>query len=416
VIALEVADLVLIASRTLGLDTGQVLDLLDVAAAEHALAQARPGSEPGDPAAGAAALLHALVRQRPLARGNQQVALAAMLQFLAVNGWDMAPDPPGPVAAMVAQLAAGTLDAENAAGWLAPRLRPGGRPAAGVKEATVLPRPVLPLSERIKMATMRTRSPRSKGPFRRFTDPANRAVVLAQEEARTLHHNYIGTEHLLLGLLHEGESVAALVLKSLGISLEEARNRVKETADRGQDAPARHVPFTPAARKVIEGSLQEALRLGHNHVGAEHLLLALLRDGDGVAEQVLADLGAGYAQVRERVLGLLAEAGEQADPSTRLVRLAVPADLAEAARQLDQVRRQKEAASDAGDLQGAAALRDREEQLRAEKLRLELQWAAGADVGAVIAENQRVHRELDRLRGLLRRHGIEPDGGTARTA
>jgi ATP-dependent Clp protease ATP-binding subunit ClpC len=364
VIALEVADLVLIASRTLGLDTGQVLDLLDVPAAERALAQARPGSERGDPAAGAAALLHALVRQRPLARGNQQVALAAMLQFLAVNGWDMEPDPPGPVAAMVAQLAAGTLDAQNAARWLAPRLRAGGRPAGGVKEASVRPRPALPLSERIKKATMRTRpagSARSQGPFRRFTDPAKRAVVLAQEEAGMLHHNYIGTEHLLLGLLHERESVAALVLKSLGISLEEARNRVRESAGRGQDAPARHVPFTPAARKVIEGSLQEALRLGHNHVGDEHLLLALLREGDGVgvAEQVLADLGAGYAQVRERVLGLLAEAGEQADPSQR---------------------------------------------------------AAGADVLAVIAENQRMHRELDRLRGLLRRHGIDPDEGTARTA
>jgi prophage maintenance system killer protein len=349
VIALEVADLVLIASRTLGLDTGQVLDLFDVTAAEHALAQARPGSESGDPAAGAAALLHALVRPRPLARGNQQVALAAMLQFLAVNGWDMDPDPPGPVAAMVARLTAATLDAENAADWLAPRLRP---------------RPVLPLPERIKMATMRTRSTRSKGPFRRFTDPAKRAVVLAQEEAGMLHHNYIGTEHLLLGLLHEGESVAALVLKSLGISLEEARNRVKEIADRGQDAPARHLPFALAARKVLEGSLQEALRLGHNHVGAEHLMLALLREGDGVAGQVLADLGAGYAQVRERVLGLLAEGGEQADPGTRL----------------------------------------------------EVQWAAGADVRAAIAENQRVHRELDRLRGLLRRHGIEPDDGTARTA
>ena len=128
-IALEVADLVLIAGRTLGLDTGQVLDLLDVAVAEHALAQARPGSESGDPATGAAALLHALVRRRPLARGNQQVALAAMLQFLAVNGWEMDPDPPGPVAALVTGLTAGTLDAEKAADWLAPRLRPGVRPA-----------------------------------------------------------------------------------------------------------------------------------------------------------------------------------------------------------------------------------------------------------------------------------------------
>jgi prophage maintenance system killer protein len=107
VITLEVADLVVIASRTLGLDTGQVLDLLDPAAAEHALARARSGSEPGDLAAHAAVLLHALVRQRPLRRGNQQVALAAMLQFLALNGWDMNPDPPGPVAAMVTQLAAG---------------------------------------------------------------------------------------------------------------------------------------------------------------------------------------------------------------------------------------------------------------------------------------------------------------------
>jgi prophage maintenance system killer protein len=146
VIELEVADLVLIAARTLGLDTGQVLDLLDVAAAERALAQARPGSEPGDPATRAAALLHALVRQRPLRRGNQQVALAAMLQFLALNGWDMDQDPPGPVAAMVAQLAAGTLGTKDIADWLAPRLRPSGRAATPVKEAPMRERPALPLA------------------------------------------------------------------------------------------------------------------------------------------------------------------------------------------------------------------------------------------------------------------------------
>ena len=110
------------------------------------------------------------------------------------------------------------------------------------------------------------------------------------------------------------------------------------------------------------------------------------------------------------------EVGEQADPKTWLVRLAVPADLADATEQLGQLRRQMKAASDAGDLDSAAALREREEQLHAEKLRLEHEWAAGVDVRAVIAENQRVHRELDRLRGLLRRYGIEPDGGTARSA
>jgi prophage maintenance system killer protein len=127
VIALEFTDLIVIASRTLGLDTGQVLDLLDPAAAELALDQAGPSSEPPDPAVHAAALLHALVRQRPLRYGSCQVALAAMLQFLALNGWDMDPDPAGPVASMVTELADGTRDIHGVADWLAPRLRPSGR-------------------------------------------------------------------------------------------------------------------------------------------------------------------------------------------------------------------------------------------------------------------------------------------------
>ncbi len=412
-IALEVADLVLIASRTLGLDTGQVLDLLDPAAAEHALAQARPGSEPGGPAARAAALRHALVRQRPLRRGNQQVALAAMLQFLALNGWAMDPDPPGPVAAMVAQLAAGALGTKDVADWLAPRLRPSDRPATRLKEAPMRARPALPLAERIRRATMRTRP---KGMFMRFTDRARRVVVLAQDEARELGHGFVGPEHLLLGLLAEGEGIAALALESLGISLEEARDRVEEIAGRGQDAPTGHIPFTPPAKQVLERALREALQLGHHYIGTEHLLLSLLAEGDDIAAQVLAGRGASYAQVRERVLALLTGRYEQADPKTRLVRLPVPVGLADATEQLRQVQRQKTAAFEAGDLDSAAALREREKQLRAEKLRLEHEWAAGVDVRAVIAENQRVHRELDRLRDLLRQHGIEPDGGTARTA
>jgi hypothetical protein len=130
---------------------------------------------------------------------------------------------------------------------------------------------------------------------------------------------------------------------------------------------------------------------------------------------VLAGRGAGYAQVRERVLALLTDRYQQADPKTRLVRLPVP-DLADATEQLRQVQRQKTAAFEAGDFDSAAALRAREKQLRAEKLRLEHERAAGVDVRAVIAGNQRVHRELDRLGDLLRQHGIEPDGGTARTA
>jgi prophage maintenance system killer protein len=408
VITLDVADLVVIASRTLRLDTGQVLDLLDPAAAERALALVRPGGGPGDPADPAAALLHALVRERPLRRGNQQVALAAMLQFLSLNGWDLDPDPPGPAAAVVAELAAGTLDARNVADWLAPRLRPSDRAGTRVKEAPMRPGSALPFAERIKRATMRTQP---KGMFQRFTDRARRAVHLAQEEARLLRHDYVGTEHLLLGLLYEGAGVAAKALASLGISREDVQGQVEEIIGHGQGSRPGPIPFTCRAKKVLELSLREALALGHHYIGTEHLLLGLLREGEGIAAQVLTRLGADHARVRERVLSVLRDECEQADPQTQLA-----ADLAGTAEQFAEVRRRKEAAFDAGDLDAAAALRDRERQLLADKLRLEQQVTAGVGGRAVIAENQRLLRELERLRELLRQHGIEPDGGTARTA
>src|SRR6266498_1199434 len=119
--------------------------------------------------------------------------------------------------------------------------------------------------------------------FERFTDRARRVVVLAQEEARMLNHNYIGTEHILLGLIHEGEGVAAKALESLGISLEGVRQQVEEIIGQGQQAPSGHIPFTPRAKKVLELSLREALQLGHNYIGTEHILLGLIREGEGVA-------------------------------------------------------------------------------------------------------------------------------------
>src|ERR1700745_3718703 len=169
--------------------------------------------------------------------------------------------------------------------------------------------------------------------FERFTDRARRVVVLAQEEARMLNHNYIGTEHILLGLIHEGEGVAAKSLESLGISLEGVRSQVEEIIGQGQQAPSGHIPFTPRAKKVLELSLREALQLGHNYIGTEHILLGLIREGDGVAAQVLVKLCAELPRLRQQVIQLLsgyqgkeaAEAGtggrggESGSPSTSLV-------------------------------------------------------------------------------------------------
>ncbi len=141
--------------------------------------------------------------------------------------------------------------------------------------------------------------------FERFTDRARRVVVLAQEEAKMLNHNYIGTEHILLGLIHEGEGVAAKALESLGISLDAVREQVQDIIGQGQQQPTGHIPFTPRAKKVLELSLREALQLGHNYIGTEHILLGLIREGEGVAAQVLVKLGADLNRVRQQVIQLL---------------------------------------------------------------------------------------------------------------
>jgi ATP-dependent Clp protease ATP-binding subunit ClpC len=181
--------------------------------------------------------------------------------------------------------------------------------------------------------------------FERFTDRARRVVVLAQEEARMLNHNYIGTEHILLGLIHEGEGVAAKALESLGISLEGVRQQVEEIIGQGQQAPSGHIPFTPRAKKVLELSLREALQLGHNYIGTEHILLGLIREGEGVAAQVLVKLGADLNRVRQQVIQLLsgyqgkepasagAGAGGEAAPSTSLVLDQFGRNLTQAARE-----------------------------------------------------------------------------------
>jgi ATP-dependent Clp protease ATP-binding subunit ClpC len=196
--------------------------------------------------------------------------------------------------------------------------------------------------------------------YERFTDRARRAVVQAQEEARMLNHDYIGTEHILLGLLHERDGVAAQALESLGISLDVVRQQIKEIIGRGQQVPPEHIPFTPRSKKVLELSLREALQLGHDYIGTEHILLGLLREGDGVAAQVLVKLGGDLNRVRQQVILLL------------------------------------------DGHQGRAAMSGREE------------WAgSAADRRSLAKEVDRLNAELERLRAILREHGIEPGGDGA---
>jgi len=271
--------------------------------------------------------------------------------------------------------------------------------------------------------------------FERFTDRARRVVVLAQEEARLLNHSYIGTEHILLGLIHEGEGVAAKALESLSISLEAVRNQVEEIIGQGQQAPSGHIPFTPRAKKVLELSLREALQLGHNYIGTEHILLALLREGEGVAAQVLVKLGADLNRVRQQVLQLLhGRSAEESVPArsaerelrllpavkTRLEsveqrltaieqRVGIGPDSSDLDEQIAAVRIEKEAAVDAHDYAQAASLRNREKELLASKAARQEQWAAGHPALPVLAERcQQLADEIDRLRSVLRQHGIDP--------
>ncbi len=269
--------------------------------------------------------------------------------------------------------------------------------------------------------------------FERFTDRARRVVVLAQEEARMLNHNYIGTEHLLLGLIHEGRGVAATALESLGISLEAVRHQVEEIIGQGQQAQSGHIPFTPRAKKVLELSLREALQLGDDHIGTEHILLGLVREADGIAAQVLVRLGADLNRVREQVVQLVH--GEQpARPRAgrteravlpRLVirfdalekRLAVVEeragtgpDTSDLDEQIRSVRGEKESAVRAQEFEQAAALRDQEKQLLASKTARREEWAAKHPGLPSLAEQcQQLGDEIDRLHALLRQHGIEPE-------
>ncbi|HUZ51577.1 MAG TPA: Clp protease N-terminal domain-containing protein [Streptosporangiaceae bacterium] len=278
--------------------------------------------------------------------------------------------------------------------------------------------------------------------FERFTDRARSVVVLAQEEARLLNHDYIGTEHLLLGLIRESEGIAAKALTLLGIELDTVRENVEEIVGRGTKEPSGHIPFTPRAKKVLELSLREALQLSHNYIGTEHILLGLIREGEGVAAQVLVQLGADLSRVRQQVIQLLhgpgggGEATAGAGPLSRLTgrrdrallsgfrtqltaivsrltaveqRVGVGPDTSELDGLIAQVTSERRAAADAQDYERAATLRDRERTLLADKASREQEWAAAhPDLPSLAETVRQLGQEVRRLRALLSRPGIEP--------
>jgi ATP-dependent Clp protease ATP-binding subunit ClpA len=271
--------------------------------------------------------------------------------------------------------------------------------------------------------------------FERFTDRARRVIVLAQEEARMLNHNYIGTEHILLGLTREGEGVAAKALESLGISLDAVRQQVEEIIGQGQQAPSGHIPFTPRVKKVLELTQQAALQLGHNYIGTEHILLGLIREGDGVAAQVLLILGADLNRVRQQVIQLLhgRQAREPVSARPTTLELSLPAvqarleaieqrvgtgpDTSDLDDQIDKVRLERHAAVDAQEYEQAAALRDREKELLAAKAARQEQWAARHPALPDLADRcQQLTDEVERLRALLLQYGIDPQDKQDKTA
>jgi Clp amino terminal domain, pathogenicity island component len=351
--SLDLAGLVVVAGRTLGMEPEEVLadGEFDFAAAELVLAEAGRAEVPQR---AAAVLLHGLVTRRPFGRRNDEVALMATLQLLALNHWTGDLGPPEAVRALLDRIAGGDADVDEVTAWVYGRQVELGEWFA-----------VGRVGPARRLRRMRRGEERGSM-FERFTNRARRAVVLAQEEARLLNHNYIGTEHLLLGLIHEGEGVAAQALESLDISLAAVRAEVEEIIGKGKHAPTGHLPFSPRAKKVLELSLRESRQLRCGYIGTEHLLLGMVREGEGVAAKVLLKLGADLSRVRQQVIQLLA--------------------------------------GHAGAQEGAEAVEeDLEDELH-------------AAIGGVFAENRDLRREVRRLRELLRRHGIEPDGGETRSA
>ena len=399
---IDLGALVVIAARALGQDIPAALDLLDVAAAEAALAEAESaGRDPGDRAA---ALLCALIRHRPLTRGNEQAAVLATVTFLAVNGWQVDLEPAEVAAALVTDLAAGRRSAADLTAWLSPRISGHRAPLTPRETSANTPSPAKEAPMHGWLPNLR-RTARRKGDttFRRFSPQAREVIIAANQEARALHHNYIGTEHLLLGLLRDRDGVAGRALHVLGISAETAREQVLDIIGEGEHEPAGHISLTPRTKRVLQLAVREAVQSGHLHVRPEHILLGLVREGDGVGWHVLGRLGATVPKLRDQVLELVNQDRLRPGEVTK------PPGIRDYDIRIELARQAKDAAVDAKDLDRAAAARESEKELLAERDRLIEQWSAGVDVASLGRELDWLRDEVSRLQRLLLEHGIEAE-------
>jgi prophage maintenance system killer protein len=363
-ILLTLTDVLAVAARVVACHSSSIVDNTDLDEVELTLVETKEAAGTGNLADVAAVLLAGLVRRRPFTGPNRRIALTVTLQFLALNDRDLDLEPVEDMDLLLDRFAAGASPRDIARA-LSMRLSRRGERHSTPPVDRPLPTTTEPLISTEKELAM----------FERFTDRARRATVLAQEEARTLGHDYIGTEHILLGLISEGEGVAAKALGELKISLAAVRTQVEEIIGRGVQEPIGHIPFTPRAKKVLELSLREAMQLGVNYIGTEHVLLGLIREGEGVAAQALERLGADLDRTRQKVVEVLARSG----PEATSARAAQEGRSARVALILQELN---------AEFDDAARLR---------------------------TANDRLVTEVARLRGVLREHGIDPDadGGEA---
>ncbi|TDO47804.1 ClpA/ClpB-like protein [Kribbella sp. VKM Ac-2527] len=359
---LDLYDVLAVAARVLRIDAGAVVRSTDLDAIDRALTAAR-AHNPGEVPEAAAVLFVGLVREQPFERDNRLVALAVLLQFLGLNGFDLRLEPGADLDDLFDRVADGRFGRWEIADFirsvLSERSRPVWFEAVGDKEDAM---------------------------FELFSDSARRAIVLAQEEARLLSHNYVGTEHILLGLIDEG-GTAAKHLAEAGITAAAVRTVVLEIIGPGQTAPGDHLPFTPRTKRVLELTRTQARILGSEEFRPEHILLGLIAEGKGVAAQALAKLGADPVRLRRQITaetdlrqrtedavhGFLTEDAEHSGTYARSPHI-----------------RHRHLVTE------LTALLDENERLHSETADLR-------------EESTRLRKEVTRLRAKLRTHDIDPD-------